>query len=414
MKTNSIFFKIRIAFGLSVSLILGVFAMLYFIQKHFHEMEQKERALHASKAFKHLSTEPKLLSERLASMELSTVDENTANKILGRETRCEMMGAERFMAVEVKKELKNYIVFCHPKGIDIFEDKKKYPPIPLFLFAALAVILVVLALFYRSILSGLAPLSELKSRVENFAKNGEIPPKTEPFCDEIEAVSKAFDKTAAHLLDISKARSLFLRNIAHELKTPLSKGRFLSEMVENEELRDRFRGLFIHFDSLVNELLQVERLSAKGLLLDKKACLLQDCIDEAIEGGFLDDSSVEIGENDMLVRVDFRLFVLALKNLLANGIKYSLDKRVAIKISDDLLEISNAAPALKRPIEQLFEPFVKGDESSEGLGLGLYIVRQVLDAHGARLEYAYKNGRHIFAIPLAELASKEERLPAFS
>lgn len=407
MKTNSIFFKIRIAFGLSVSLILGVFVMLYFMQKHFHGMELKERVMHASKASKHLSSEPKLLSERLASMELSAVDEQTADKIFGREIQCDMTGAERFRVIEIKRELKSYIAFCHPRGMDIFEDQKKYPPIPLFLFAAFGSILAALALFYRSILTGLAPLSELKNRVENFAKNGEIPSRTEPFCDEIEAVSKAFDETATYLLDISKARALFLRNIAHELKTPLSRGRFLSEMVENEELRDRFCGLFIHFDSLVNELLQVERLSARGLLLDKKVRLLQDCIDEAIEGGFLDEGSVEIGESNMLIYVDFRLFALALKNLLVNGVKYSLDTKVSIKINDNLLEISNIAPALKRPIEQLLEPFVKGDESDNGLGLGLYIVKQILEAHGARLEYAYRDGRHIFAIPLAALTSKE-------
>lgn len=407
MKTNSIFFKIRIAFGLSVLLILSVFAMLHFIQKHFQEMELQERAMHASKLFKHLIANPKLLEERLLGLELVTIDDKIAYELMRGQPNCEIMGMGRIKIIGTKKDGKRYVLICHTKGINAFEDKKEYPPIHLLLFAALIAILGVLALFYRSILASLAPLSELKSRVESFAATGEILPKAKLFCDEIEALSKAFDETATYLSDISKARSLFLRNIAHELKTPLSKGRFLSEMVQSEDLKDRFRKLFTHFDCLVNELLQVERLTAKGLPLDKQPRLLQDCIDEAIEGGFLDESSVDIEENNMRICVDFRLFALALKNLLANGIKYSHNQKVNIRVNQLDLEVSNTAPRLKLPIEQLFEPFVKGDEAGEGLGLGLYIAKQIAEAHGTSLKYSYNNGQHTFAIPLYALICKE-------
>jgi len=406
MKTNSIFFKIRIAFGLSVFLILSVFALFYTIQKHYHETELRERLMHASKMVKHMKEEPGVLGERLIGLQLGMIDEATTSEVLNSPNKKEVaqMGPARIFTVE--NGSKKYIGLIHPNGIDVFEDKKPGSPIPILLLVALIAILGVLTLFYRSILANLSPLTEIKTRVESFAKNGELPPRNMPFCDEIEAVSNAFDETATHLSNISQARSLFLRNIAHELKTPLSKGRFLTEIIQNEELKDRFHTLFTHFDALINELLQVERLTAKGLLINKKEYSLQDCIDEAVESGFLDEASIDMQEIDARVCVDFRLFVLALKNLLTNAIKYADDGKVKIEVVGNELIISNKAPPLKRPIEQLFEPFVKGDESREGLGLGLYIVRQILDAHGVKLRYGYNEGIHLFYLDKELLSCK--------
>lgn len=407
MKTNSIFFKIRIAFGLSVFLILSVFSLFYFIQKHYGEMELRERLMHALRAAKHMKDEPTLLNEQLKSLEFSAVAIEQQENILKRGRKTENlghMGPVKIGAYELDN--KRYIVAAHPKGIDIFEDNKSAPIVPMLLLAALVAILAVLSLFYRSILKGLEPLTELKTRVESYAASGELPPRSKPFCDEIETLSKAFDDTATHLSNISKARSLFLRNIAHELKTPLSKGRFLTEMVEKEELKERFRTLFVHFDTLINELLQVERLTAAGIPLDKKEYSLQDCIDEAIESGFLDEESVVVADNNERVCVDFRLFVLALKNLLTNGVKYSDEHKVMVETENKTLKISNRGAQLPQPIELLEQPFVKGNESAEGLGLGLYIVRQILDAHDAKLEYRYNDGIHSFFIELGNLSCK--------
>jgi len=386
---------------------LSVFSLFYFIQKHYGQMELRERLMHASRAAKHLKDEPILLNEQLKSIEFSFVDEGQKENILRQGRQTDSFGKMGPMKIALYEfDGKKYIVAAHPKGIDIFEDNKSAPVVPMLLLAALVAILAVLTLFYRSILTGLAPLTELKTRVESYAASGELPPRDRPFCEEIETLSKAFDDTATHLSNISKARSLFLRNIAHELKTPLSKGRFLAEMIEKEELKERFRTLFVHFDTLINELLQVERLTAAGIPLDKKEYSLQDCIDEAIESGFLDEESVVVADNNKRVCVDFRLFVLALKNLLTNGVKYSDDGKATIEVENGVLKISNQGAPLPQPIELLEQPFVKGNESTEGLGLGLYIIRQILDAHGAKLEYRYNDGIHSFIIELGKLSCK--------
>ncbi len=266
-------------------------------------MELRERLIHASKAVKHLSDEPEEVNERLRGLELELIQKDTGIALLSdnRIKELRMPGPAKIFLLE--KDGNKYIIIVHPRGTAAFLDKKPTAPVSLLLFVALFAVLGVLALFYRSILRGLSPLDELK--------------------------------------------------------TPLSKGRFLAEMVHDEKLQERFHSLFVHFDTLINELLQVERLTASGMPLDKKEYLLQDCIDEALELAFVDDGQVDISESKLRICADFKLFALALKNLISNAVKYSADNKATIRITDDSITISNKGEPLTRPLEQLIQPFVK-------------------------------------------------------
>jgi two-component system OmpR family sensor kinase len=104
--------------------------------------------------------------------------------------------------------------------------------------------------------------------------------------------------------------------------------------------------------------------------------------------------SIEI-EKDYIVKADFELFTLAMKNLLDNAIKYSTDKHVTVKILEDRVEVINKAEALSEPLENYFKPF---HTSKGGLGLGIYIVKSILDIHQMALEYRYEEGKNIFTV----------------
>ncbi len=191
-----------------------------------------------------------------------------------------------------------------------------------------------------------------------------------------------------------------MRNIAHELKTPLSKGRFLTELVGDNGLKERFENLFIRLEVIIGELLSVERLTSGGLTLNKKEYSINDLLAEAMDTAFLDEENVQIEETDATLEVDFKLFVIALKNLLDNGVKFSNDKKIKVSYDGKTLTFSNGGDPLAQNFELLGEAFVKGDKSSDGLGLGLYIVRQILDAHEMKLDYHYTNGKHLFYVIL--------------
>jgi len=98
---------------------------------------------------------------------------------------------------------------------------------------------------------------------------------------------------------------------------------------------------------------------------------------------------------DYLLQADFELLSLAIKNLLDNGIKYSSNKQVQIVVKEEKIRIFSDGGPLKESMEEYYRPF---HTSSGGLGLGLYIVKSILDIHKLKLQYHHEAGRNIFTI----------------
>ena len=102
-------------------------------------------------------------------------------------------------------------------------------------------------------------------------------------------------------------------------------------------------------------------------------------------------------EEEEIVNADMELFSLALKNLIDNALKYSPDHHVNILVDRGVITISNKGEKLALPIETYFAPF---HTSKNGLGLGLYIVKSILDIHQMQLHYDYHDGKNHFLIEL--------------
>ena len=86
---------------------------------------------------------------------------------------------------------------------------------------------------------------------------------------------------------------------------------------------------------------------------------------------------------------------MLIKNLLDNGIKYSTDKHINVIIDENKIQVINKGEALKEPLENYFKPF---HTSKKGLGLGLYIVKSILDIHQMELAYRHEDGVNTFTI----------------
>ena len=118
----------------------------------------------------------------------------------------------------------------------------------------------------------------------------------------------------------------------------------------------------------------------------------------------LEDAEAKIKvENisDKKLHVDLELFALAIKNLLDNGIKYSINKKVHVREEEGYLIISNLGEELKKPLVEYFKPFHNDTkDKNHGMGLGLYIVYSIAKIHGMSLEYEYQKeeGINIFKI----------------
>jgi signal transduction histidine kinase len=108
---------------------------------------------------------------------------------------------------------------------------------------------------------------------------------------------------------------------------------------------------------------------------------------------------MDIDEN-VLVRMNLHLAEILITNLLSNAIKYNKENGdLFVRLSADTLEIANSGipPVLSN--DEIFDRFKKGD-SPDSIGLGLAIVRKIIDHCGSRIKYEYKDNLHTFTITL--------------
>ena len=216
--------------------------------------------------------------------------------------------------------------------------------------------------------------------------------------DVISVSDLKFDHAVTMIRELLHSRQLFLRAIMHELKTPIAKGRLVSEMIEDEKSKTRLHSIFERLNLLIDEFAKIEKITSKNFELTIKPYKMSDLLEASEDMLMIENPKRHISTNiqqDYSVDVDFELFTLVIKNLLDNGIKYSTDKHITVDIEDNELTITNNGEALKGPLEDYFKPF---HASKKGLGLGLYIVKSILDIHQMELHYHYEDGKNIFTV----------------
>jgi len=156
--------------------------------------------------------------------------------------------------------------------------------------------------------------------------------------------------------------------------------------------------IFERLNLLIDEFAKIEQITSKNFDLHMKPYKMSDLVEASIDLLMVENPkrliTIELVE-DFHTEVDFELFTLTLKNLLDNGIKYSTDKHITVRIIDKKLQVINNGEALKEPLENYFKPF---HTSKKGLGLGLYIVKSILDIHHKALLYAHEDGKNIFTV----------------
>lgn len=299
-------------------------------------------------------------------------------------------------AKTLKVESGIYILLQTSKSAMLFKYAPKNSFLNFYLITFLAVI--VLALMFIMIFRALFPLKILHSNIKKFA-NGDL----DISCrleqkDEIGELAQEFDNAVAKIRALNESRMLFLRSIMHELNTPITKGRLISAMLDEGITKDRLISVFKRFEVLIKEFAKLEQMNAKAYKMQKREFLLEEVIAEAKAMLLIDnDEKVVLQTQGDLMKADFDLFALVLKNLFDNAIKYGSDKKVYVRSVRQDLWISNRGKPLKAEFVEYFKPYFKED-NSQGFGLGLYIIKNVLESQNFDIDYVYQDGFNCFII----------------
>lgn len=265
----------------------------------------------------------------------------------------------------------------------------------IFVFVSL---LVVITILYINTLKKLLPLKELKDKVINFGdEKFDFELSNSSSKDEVTLLANEFKKSAQKLKNIKESRNIFIRNIMHELKTPITKGKFLLQLEKSDENIEKLKMVFNRLESLINEFATIEELISQNRVLEKKSYFLEDLLDNAKDILMIDDNCVKNSYENIKLNVNFKLFSIAIKNLIDNAIKYSNDKKVEVLTQNEDILFVNSGKKLEGDFEKYLEPFYS-KSSNESFGLGLYIVFNILKANGYNLLYKYEDSKNIFII----------------
>jgi signal transduction histidine kinase len=187
---------------------------------------------------------------------------------------------------------------------------------------------------------------------------------------------------------------LFVAQMSHELKTPLSVGLAALEMIQthpNWTNDQRFKydtmlkNSMEQLSSITSDLLEFSVIQAKGIDIHLEQTSLKALFDPLIKQF---PSVIFYGfDEDRAIQMDLKWMTRAFTNIISNALKYQQNGEVSCSLSykKKLKEIVIKNKGILDAHINPFEPFIKSTHSS-GQGLGLTIVKMVLDAHSFKYE----------------------------
>ena len=239
---------------------------------------------------------------------------------------------------------------------------------------------------------------------------------------------------AAVLARNEKLRADLLRAISHDLRTPLTSiSGNADTLLENAGMIDAetSRSLLsdIRDDSewltgLVENLLSISKMGDGSVNLDFSDQVVDDVLEEAIRhidrASAEHDVRLELGGEPVLARMDARLIIQVIVNLVNNAVKHTpKGSKILVSVSADdknaVISVSDNGPGIPDEMKsRVFEMFFTGDsgvgDSRRSLGLGLPLCRSILEAHGSSLELRDNEPSGCvfsFKLPLSEVHLNE-------
>jgi signal transduction histidine kinase len=215
--------------------------------------------------------------------------------------------------------------------------------------------------------------------------------------DEVARIAASFNAMAESIQKRIQSRDQLLRDVSHEFRSPLTRLRVAAEMLPTGNLRSDVLEDISILESMVQEILESERLAspAGGLKRDRVdlPTLIQSVVSDFDNRG--PGLRVTVGSAAMVFEGDEDRLRIALRNLIDNALKYSANQSepVHISLAENgpywTLRIRDRGPGIPHAErERIFEPFYRIDKArtmGQGFGLGLALVKRICDAHAIPL-----------------------------
>jgi two-component system osmolarity sensor histidine kinase EnvZ len=242
------------------------------------------------------------------------------------------------------------------------------------------------------------PLKSLQVAAEDVGRGDFPEPLVERGTSEIMAVTQAFNHMSKGIKQLEDDRNLLMAGISHDLRTPLTRIRLASEMMQEQDVFLK-EGIEIDIDdmnNIIDQFIDYIRHDSKD-----KAELgdLNVLVDEVLNVETPNDRVITFHPGEC-PKIPLRHVAVrrALANLVQNAIRYTTDEIEVFTGQDKaqgfayFIVSDKGAGIPEADIERLFQPFTQGDTArgTEGSGLGLAIIKRIVDTHGGSVVLSNK------------------------
>jgi len=292
--------------------------------------------------------------------------------------------------------------FIHKKG------GKKWPgPIPLGLPLIVMLLIAAAGCFFLA-RSLTAPIRDLRRATQQITK-GDFSARVDLLSrrkDEIADLSHDFNTMAERTQSLLQSQKRLLRDISHELRSPLTRLNLALEMArqrtnKTEPYLDRIEKESNRLNELINQLLILTRLESDVNSVPEESVHLEKLIRNIVQDADFEAAGrkrrIQIQNmDDVIVSGSTEMLSRALENVIRNGLHYTEeDSSVDLSITKDknrvLIIVRDHGPGVpEEDLDQIFKPFFRVAESrdrdSGGTGIGLAIARQAIVIHGGTIQ----------------------------
>ena len=230
--------------------------------------------------------------------------------------------------------------------------------------------------------------------------------------NEYDYIAENLNRMAAELSKSEIMKNDFISSVSHELKTPLAViGNYAAALGDpdlDEESREKYSKVLLNatkrLSDLVSNILRLNKLENQQLKPEMKTVNLSDMLAESILNfeAKIEEKEIELDLNltDVYVISSPSLLELVWNNLLSNAIKFShTGGKISVSIENSdgyaIVSVSDSGPGMSREVGmRIFDKFYQGDTShaGEGNGLGLALVKKVIDIIGGEISVSSEVG----------------------
>jgi signal transduction histidine kinase len=277
------------------------------------------------------------------------------------------------------------------------KNDSKLPSPWKFLMNTLLGILFVLVVLYFFLRRMISPLKTFQQGVKRLGA-GELDHRISLNSkDELGGLSHEIDAMADDIQNMLEAKRQLLLSISHELRSPITRAKVATSLMEDDKLKDSLESDLNEMETMVAGLLEAERLNNRHQTLQLSKIAINPLIAKVISNHFA-EAPIKFMADTKLEKqsIDEARFEFIIKNLIENALKHRKQDSDEISISSHIDKHSwqiivedHGVGISKTHLAHLTEPFYRVDPSRQretgGYGLGLYIIKKIVEAHQGEL-----------------------------